>query len=97
MDVADSIVAITLTDPDDDSCPRKVQMTKYREGLGQHQMTPVIITAPDSVTHLVSVDMGQMALAGYPLPVGSSAAAFTALPDPEEAPDTDSDEEEDDL
>lgn len=73
-------------------------MVKYREARGQVQMSPVVITAPDSVTHLVELDLGAMQLAGMHLPPGAAANAFTAMPAPTQAPDTDSDEdEEDDL
>lgn len=93
-DVADTIVAVDGTGTQS----RKLHMVKYRAALGQSQMEPVIISAPDSVTHLVDLDPGAMTLAGMHLPASVSAAAFTALPDTDEDPDTDSDrDEEDDL
>lgn len=99
-DTADTIVAVVANKTGD----REVSMVKYRQhrdaatGSMTHQMNPVIVTAPDDVTHLVDVNFGAMALAGLPLPTGAAAAAaFTALPEPTQAPDTDSDEEDDDL
>lgn len=97
-DVADSVVAETWTDPQDSGSPRKVEMVKYREGIGQHQMTPIVLTPPDDVTHLVGLDFGAMSLAGLSIPPAAKAlAAFTVVPDPHAAPDTDSDKEDDDL
>lgn len=93
-DALDSLISITLTDVTDRSSPRKVAMQKYREALGQAEMEPVIITAPDNVTHLVDLDFGAMSLAGMRIPPSAGAAAF-APPTPHEAPETD--EEEDDL
>lgn len=93
-DVADSIVGMSV---DGTTQQRTVRMVKYRAALGQAQMHPAIITAPDSVTHLVDLDLGAMALAGMQLPTGASAAAFTAMPDTHEKPDTDSAQGEDDL
>lgn len=94
-DVADSIVAVEGTGID----PRKMHMAKYRAALGQKQMPPAVLTAPDAVTHLVDLDLGAMSLAGMHLPTNAAAAAFTSLPDTHEAPDTESDEsgEEDEL
>lgn len=97
-DVADSIVAVVADEKTDQ---RHVKMVKYRQhrmtasGTMSHQMTPVVLTAPDDVTHLVDLDVGGMSLAGYPNP----AAAFD-LPTAHDAPDTDSDsddERDDDL
>lgn len=88
-DVADTIVAVEV---DKTTQSRTVRMVKYRAARGQHQMNPVVVTAPDDVTHLVDLDLGAMNLAGMSLPPGSSAAAFTSLPSPTEAPDTDSNE-----
>lgn len=94
-DVADSIVTVAT---DEKSGLRHVRMAKYRAALGQTQMSPVVVTAPDSVTHLVDLHIGGMTHAGYQLPPSAVAAAFTDLPDPHAAPDTDSDQdEEDDL
>lgn len=93
-DVADSIVAVEGTGADE----RQVRMVKYRAPLGATQMNPVIVTAPDDVTHLVSLDPGAMTLAGLTLPPSVAAAsAFTDMPDTHETPDTESDEEDDDL
>jgi len=91
-DVADSIVAVEGKGP----VPRKVRMVKYRAAPGQHEMTPVIVTAPDSVTHLVSLDPGEMSLAGMHLPPSMTAQAFPDLPDAIEEPDTESEDGEDD-
>lgn len=92
-DAADSIVAVTGTGLE----PRRVQMVKYRAARGQQQMDPVIVTAPDSVTHLVDLDIGGMTLANLKLPQGLLAAsAFPDLPDTHAAPDTERDDEEDD-
>jgi archaellum biogenesis ATPase FlaH len=96
QDIADSIVAVTSNAAGE----RTVQVTKYREAKGQHKMSPVVVTAPDDVTHLVDLDLGAMALAGMKIPAGMvGSAAFPDLPDTHEEPetDTDSDEEDDDL
>lgn len=90
-DVADSIVSVSGTGDDE----RQIRMVKYRAARGQQQMNPVVVTAPDDVTHLVDLDLGAMTLAGMSLPVGSAAAAFTSIPDTHETPDTESDEEDD--
>ncbi len=97
-DVADSIVSVVA---DSQTQKRTVRMVKYRQhrlntGTMSTQMTPVVIGAPDDVTHLVDLDLGAMTLAGLPLPAGSAAEAFTALPEPTETPDTESDEREED-
>lgn len=92
-DVADSIVSVEVLN----TGQRAVRMVKYRAARGQVQMSPVVVTAPDSVTHLVELDLGAMQLAGMQLPSGAAAQAFTAMPAPTEAPDTESDEEDDDL
>lgn len=91
-DVADSIVGVSGTGADE----REVRMIKYRAALGASQMPPRVLTAPDDVTHLVDLDLGAMTLAGMQLPLGSVAAAFKPLPDTHEAPDTDSDSEQED-
>lgn len=91
-DVADSIVSVEGTGHEE----REVRMVKYRAPLGSTQMDPRVITAPDSVTHLVSLDPGAMTLKGMHLPSSMAAQAFTAMPDIHEAPDTDSDDEGDD-
>lgn len=93
-DVADSIVAVEV---DKNTRLRHIRMVKYRAALNQHQMSPVVVTAPDSVTHLVSLDLGAMSLAGMTLPVGAGAAAFADVPETHEAPDTESGTEDDDL
>lgn len=104
VDVTDTMVAVTLTDPADKTSARRVSIEKYRAGLNQEQMEPVIVTAPDSVTHLVDLDLGAMTLAGLKLPISALGThAFPAMPDAHEAPETetetetDSDEEDDDL
>lgn len=92
-DVADSIVSVEeLKDH-----TREVRMVKYRAARGQHQMNPVIIGAPDDVTHLVDLDTGAMTLAGMTLPPGYAGAVFPDLPDAVDDPDTDSEQEDDDL
>lgn len=91
-DVADSII----TQWSDPTGQRSLRMVKYRAARGQVQMSPVVITAPDTVTHLVDLDLGAMTLAGMHLPPGAAAAAFTDVPETYEAPDTDSDSGEDD-
>lgn len=94
-DVADTIVSVAA----DRVGSRTVRMVKYRQhrdavsGKMTHQMNPVVITAPDNVTHLVDVDPGGMTLAGLPLPKKYQAAAFTSLPPEHELPDTSSDNE----
>ncbi len=94
QDRADSIVSVEGTGIEE----RKIKMVKYRAGMGQVMMNPVVVTAPDSVTHLVSLDTGAMTLAGLHLPPSAAAAAFTDVPDPHEDPDTsDSEDEDDDL
>lgn len=96
-DVADSIFSVSV----DAQQSRHVRMVKYRQhrdsaGVFTTQMAPVILTKPDDVTHLVSLDLGAMTLGGMQLPPGAAAAAFTDLPDTYEEPDTDSDSDEDD-
>lgn len=95
-DVADTIVNV-VADPQTQE--RTVRMTKYRAARGMTQMDPVIITAPDSVTHLCDVDTGAMAMQGMRLPNGMAAQAFTVLPDTHDDPDisTDSDSDEEDM
>jgi hypothetical protein len=92
-DVADSIVSVEGTGTD----PRKIRMVKYRAARGQQEMSPVIVTAPDPTTHLVEIDFAQMSMAGFKLPASVAAQAFTVVPEATEAPDTESDEEGDDL
>lgn len=92
-DVADSIVSVEGTGSDQ----RKIRMVKYRAARGQSQMDPVVVSAPDAVTHLVELDFGAMQLAGMHLPQSAGAQAFSAMPAPSQAPDTDTDEEDDDL
>jgi archaellum biogenesis ATPase FlaH len=94
-DVADTIVSVAA----DQQGQRSIRMVKYRAARGQSQMNPVVVTAPDNVTHLVQLDLAAMTLAGMQLPAGAAAAAFTAMPETYEDPDTDSDsdEEDDDL
>lgn len=89
-DVADTIVSVSGTGSEE----RHVRMVKYRAGRGQVQMNPVVLTAPDSVTHLVDLDLGAMTLSGYPAPKG--IGQFTPMPDTFDAADTDSDLEGDD-
>lgn len=94
-EVADSIVGVSGTGLE----PRKMQMVKYRAGIGQQQMKPAILGVPDSVTHIVSLDLGAMALDGMHIPDTNGADRFTAFPDPHEEPDTTEDPgtEDDDL
>lgn len=97
-DAADSMVAVWKDQQDQ----RHIEMTKYRAGRGQQAMSPIIITQPDSVTHLVDVDAGAMTLAGLQLPPSVGGQMFDAMPDTYEEPNTDSisefdDSEEDDL
>lgn len=92
-DVPDSRVVISI----ESSGARRVKMAKYRDAIGQQMMDPVIVTKPDSVTHLMSLDLGEMSLAGMHLPPSAAAASFTSIPDAVEEPDTESDEEDDDL
>ena len=95
-DVADSIVTVV---PEGPQMIRKVEMVKYRAGRGQVQMDPVLITAPDSVTHLVDLDVGEMNMKGMKLPASVAASAAFGAAAPINAPeaDSDSDEDEDDL
>lgn len=92
-DVADSIVAVEKNEKNEE---RTVRMVKYRAAGGQHQMNPVIVTAPDQVTHLVSIDPGAMTLAGMDIPAAVRDDLFPPMPDNIEDPDI-SDVEEDDL
>ena len=98
IDTADTII---LMAPDKSTGKRRVSMEKYRAMRGQSLagMEPVLVTAPDSVTHLVDVDLPAMNLAGMTLPPHLVAqGAFSQMPDPNENPDTDSDSGmEDDL
>lgn len=92
-DVADSIVGVEV---DEKTGKRTVRMVKYRAALGQKQMAPVIVGAPDDVTHLVSIDTGAMSLNGMTLPPAFAAMAF---PETFEEPElsTQTGEEDDDL
>lgn len=92
QDVADSIVVV---DPDKKTKKRSVYMEKYRAARGQFEMSPRIVTVPDTVTHLVSLDPTEMSLAGMPLPPSLKAPAFTAVPTAHDEPDTDTDSDED--
>lgn len=98
-DTADTIVAVV---PDENSGQRTISIEKYRAQRGKPLagMDPVIVTAPDAVTHLVDIDIPAMNMKGMQLPSAAMAsAAFTAMPDAHEEPDTDSDSgmEDDDL
>lgn len=95
-DVADSIIVMVK---DDKTGERTVSIDKYRAGRGQTAMSPVVVTAPDSVTHLVGLDVGAMTLAGMSIPANAVGGVFPDLPPANEAPDVDSDEDEegDDL
>lgn len=94
-DVADTIITQWKDAKTDE---RHIKMVKYRAARGQKEMTPVIIGAPDPVTHLVDLDIGAMTLAGMHLPASRGAEAFPEMPDTYDEPDTDSDSgEEDDL
>ena len=75
-DIADSIVGVSI---EPKSGQRQLKMVKYRAAPGQNAAPTVITTAPDAVTHLVSLDSGAMTLAGIPLP--PSVIAATAFPD----------------
>lgn len=95
-DVADSIVAV---DNDKVTGVRKIHMAKYRSHRGvngmTHMMNPVVITAPDSVTNLVDLDISGMNLAGMSIASTSAAAqAFPDLPEATAEADTDSELEE---
>lgn len=94
-DVADSIFG-QVADPKTGA--REFRPVKYRAAIGQAQMNPVMLTAPDTTTHLVDLDLGGMNLAGMPLPPNAAAVlAFPDVPDADEAPDTDSEVDEEDL
>lgn len=84
QDVADSIVSVT-SDPKTQQ--RTVQMVKYRAARGQAQMNPVIVTAPDAVTHLVALDLGAMTLEDMKIPSTVASTQFPDLPDPQVTPD----------
>lgn len=77
-DVADSIISVTRGEDN----KRKVRMTKYRAGLNQVEMAPVIVTDPDAVTHLVKIDSGAMSMEGMRLPASVAAEAFEEMPEP---------------
>src|ERR1700751_3890055 len=91
--VADSIAAVSADDPKDPLSPRRVRMVKYRAAPGQHMMNPVMVGAPDPVTHLIDVDTGAMTMKGMSLPPSAVAMAF---PDVSEEPDI-TDHGDDDL
>lgn len=95
IDVADSIIAVW---PDPKTGKRNIDMVKYREARGQQQMSPVVVGAPDSVTHLVAVDTGEMSLKGLtisPRVASAGSALFPDdIPEPTEPPDTDSEDED---
>lgn len=92
-DVADTIVAVEGTGSES----RRIRMAKYRAALGQHMMNPGILTEPDAVTHLVSLDYGEMSIAGMPLPAKAIGQSFPDLPEVNDEPDLDWGESEDDL
>lgn len=101
--VADSIVAQYPINGNSTD-PRALRIVKYRQhrdstGIMTSQMNPAVITEPDSVTHLVELDLGEMTMAGMSLSAGAAVQAFGELPEENEAPDTDSDsgEEDEDL
>jgi len=86
-DASDTMVSVVVVENE----KRKVSVEKYREARGQTMMQPVIVGAPDAVTHLVSLDVSAMSLHGLELPPGAQAEAFDSLPDEGyEEPDTDS-------
>lgn len=96
IDVADSIVTVWM--PNGPTGSRQMEMGKYRQhrdatsGVFTHMMGPTVLTVPDSVTHLVSLDLPGMTMAGLNLPPGAMAAqAFPDLPDAYEDPDIDTD------
>lgn len=91
-DVADSIISLALNAKGE----RIVRMVKYRAALTQKAMDPVIVTAPDGVTHLVDLDYGAMQMEGMHLPASAAAHAFDT-PAPHEAPETGEYEGDDDL
>lgn len=105
QDVADSIVSCWVPNKAQGDPSRHVDITKYRQhrtaaGTMSHQMDPVVISAPDDITHLVALDAAGMMLAGHTLPQGTSVDdAFPDLPEGFAVADTDSsfDSEEDDL
>lgn len=95
-DVADSIVAVWA--PDGLGGSRHAEMLKYRAARGHVMMGPRVLSTPDLVTHLVSVDYSEMAMAGMPPTPNATSQMFDEVPETHEAPDTDSDSgEEDDL
>jgi archaellum biogenesis ATPase FlaH len=96
QDAADTIVGVMA---DAKTQQRSVRMVKYRAARGQHEMGPVMITAPDDVTHLVDLDLGAMSLAGMKLPAGIiGSEAFPELPEAQETPEAETAiDEEDDL
>lgn len=84
LDTADSMVAVV---PNDKGI-RTVQIEKYREASGQSMMAPVMVTAPDPVTHLVDVDVAEMNMAGMHVsPAVMAAMGFPPLPDSNDEPD----------
>lgn len=95
QDAADTIVSVTS----DKVGQRSIRMIKYRAARGQREMAPLMITAPDDVTHLVALDLGAMSLAGMKLPAGMiGSEAFPDLPEVNEEPEAqDQIDEEDDL
>lgn len=80
VDTADTMVSVKA----EENGARRITVEKYRAALGQAKMSPVIIGAPDPVTHLCGVDGGSMALAGLPLP---AEYAFDDVPEPENEPE----------
>ena len=88
---------------DDKSGLRRVQMEKYRAARGKVEggMTRRLVGAPDSVTHLVEVDVKAMHLEGMVIPNRLRGAAMFSTTPPLNDPDTDDDgtgdEREDDL
>lgn len=87
IDTADTMVVVSKNDKGQ-HC---VSMEKYRGAHGQIEMNPVIITAPDTVTHLVAVDVGAMSMLGMKPPGG--APLFEEVHDEHEAPEPDTETE----
>ena len=82
-DTADTMVLV-VEEPT--TGKRKVTMEKYREARGFKPMSPVLVGAPDSATHLMDVDAGAMVMVGLQPPAG--AEMFDTEHEEYEAPES---------
>ncbi len=90
MDTPDNVITVVP----DDSGNRVVRVEKYREYRGEsRQMSPVVLSVPDDTTHLVTLNLGAMNLAGFDIPKNVAGSVFAPFPASNQSPDV-SDHEE---